>query len=47
MRRGFACLVCLWLAGCAIFEQTPQDVQQKLANPTKGRLFERDSSERQ
>ena len=30
------------LAGCAVFEQTPEDVQQKLSQPTKGRLYERD-----
>ena len=28
-----------WLAGCAAFEQTPGDVQQKLAEPTKGQLY--------
>ena len=30
------------LAGCATFEQTPEDVQNKLSNPTKGHLYERD-----
>jgi hypothetical protein len=29
----------VWLAGCAAFEQTPQDVQQKLADPTSGKLY--------
>jgi hypothetical protein len=29
-------------AGCAVFEQTPEDVQNKLSNPTKGHLYERD-----
>ncbi len=28
-----------WLAGCAAFEQTPGDVQQKLSDPTKGKLY--------
>ncbi len=34
----------LWLrlAGCATFEQTPEDLQRKLSNPTKGHLYERD-----
>ena len=30
------------LAGCATFEQTPEDVQHKLSNPTGGHLYERD-----
>ena len=30
------------LAGCATFEQTPEDVQRKLADPTRGHLYERD-----
>ena len=34
--------VWLLLAGCAAFEQTPEDVQQKLTAPTKGHLYERD-----
>lgn len=33
----------LWtLAGCATFETTPEDVHEKLTNPTKGHLYERD-----
>jgi hypothetical protein len=28
--------------GCATFEQTPEDVENKLSNPTKGHLYERD-----
>jgi len=30
------------VAGCAVFEQTPEDVQKKLSQPTKGQLYERD-----
>ena len=30
------------LAGCAAFEQSPEDVQRKLSDPTKGHLYERD-----
>jgi hypothetical protein len=38
--------VCLiLLAGCAAFEQTPEDVQKKLAEPTKGQLYERNPLE--
>jgi hypothetical protein len=33
------------LAGCAVFEQTPADVQQKFSEPTKGHLYERDPLE--
>ena len=33
------------LTGCAVFEQTPEDVQHKLSQPTKGRLYERDPDE--
>jgi hypothetical protein len=29
-------------AGCAVFEQTPEDMQNKLGNATKGQLYERD-----
>lgn len=32
----------LGLSGCAVFEQTPEDVQRKLSNPTSGQLYERD-----
>lgn len=30
-----------WLVGCAAFEQTPDDLQKKIASPTKGQLYER------
>jgi uncharacterized lipoprotein YmbA len=30
-----------WLAGCAAFEQTPDDLQRKISSPTKGHLYER------
>jgi hypothetical protein len=30
------------MAGCAVFEQTPEDMQNKLGNATKGQLYERD-----
>jgi len=30
------------LLGCAAFETTPDDVKQKLSDPTKGHLYERD-----
>lgn len=32
----------LALTGCAVFEQTPEDIQQKLTNPGSGQLYERD-----
>ena len=32
----------LGLAGCATFEQTPEDLQRKLSHPTEGHLYERD-----
>ena len=37
-------LLGLWLglAGCAMFEQTPEDLQRKLSHPTQGHLEERD-----
>lgn len=35
----------LVLAGCAAFEQSPDDVQKKLAEPTKGQFYERDPLE--
>ena len=38
-------LVGLWvllLAGCAAFEQTPEDLQKKISEPTRGQLYERD-----
>jgi len=35
-------LCLIFLMGCAAFEQTPQDVQKKLSDPTKGKLYERD-----
>ena len=30
------------LAGCAAFEQTPDDISKKITQPTKGHLYERD-----
>jgi hypothetical protein len=30
------------LVGCATFEQSPVDVENKLGNATKGQLYERD-----
>lgn len=36
---GF-CLVVL--TGCAAFEQSPDDISKKLADPTRGQLYERD-----
>ena len=30
------------VAGCAVFEQTPDDLQKKLSESTHGRLYERD-----
>jgi len=41
MRWLSLCLFLL-LGGCAAFEQSPEDVQNKLTNPTKGHLYERD-----
>jgi hypothetical protein len=35
----------VFLAGCATFEQTPQDIEKKLSDPTKGHLYERDPLE--
>jgi hypothetical protein len=32
----------LGLAGCATFEQTPEDLGHKLSHPTEGHLYERD-----
>ena len=32
-------LLLLSLVGCAVFEQTPEDVQQKVTEPTKGKLY--------
>jgi len=32
----------LLLAGCAAFESSPEDIQRKLSDPTKGHLYERD-----
>ena len=29
------------LAGCAAFEQSPEDLQKKIANPTGGHFVER------
>jgi hypothetical protein len=41
--RWFALAVFVMLAaGCAVFEQTPEDMQNKLGNATKGQLYECD-----
>jgi len=34
--------VWLLMAGCATFESSPEEVQQKLSDPTRGHLYERD-----
>jgi len=39
-----AALVSL-VAGCAAFEQTPDDLQKKLSESTHGHLYERDPLE--
>ncbi len=42
--KKWLCVVALaWLAGCAAFEQTPDDLQKKISSPTKGHLYERDT----
>ncbi len=33
------------LAGCATFEETPQDVEKRLADPTRGHLYQPDSDQ--
>jgi len=33
------------LAGCATFEETPQDIEKRLADPTKGHLYDPDQDE--
>jgi hypothetical protein len=40
--RWLLVVVMALLVGCATFEQTPEDLQKKLSNPTKGQLYERD-----
>lgn len=42
MRMLLMALCVVLLAGCAAFEQTPEDVQKKLSDPTGGHLYERD-----
>jgi hypothetical protein len=46
MNAFLAGLLVLLLAGCAAFEQTPADLEKKLSDPTRGRLYERDPLER-
>ena len=41
MRTVLAILLAVALAGCAVFEQTPEDVKNKLADPTQGQLYQR------
>lgn len=45
MMRLILALGVILLAGCAAFEQTPEDLQKKLNGPTKGQLYERDPLE--
>jgi hypothetical protein len=46
MKTILSVLLLAFLAGCAVFEQTPEDVQRKLTTEsTKGRLYERDPLE--
>jgi hypothetical protein len=33
------------VAGCATFEQTPEDLEKKLSDPTRGHLYERNPLE--
>ncbi len=42
---GLLVLCLILLTGCAVFEQTPDDVQKKLTDPTAGQLYERDPME--
>ena len=42
MKTIFLCLFACLMVSCATFEQTPEDVQKKLSEPTRGRLYERD-----
>jgi hypothetical protein len=45
-RLSMRLLLLIWglvvLVGCAAFETSPEDVKQKLSDPTKGHLYERD-----
>jgi hypothetical protein len=45
MKTLAGALLLLLLCGCAAIEQTPEDIQRKLSEPTKGRLYERDPLE--
>jgi hypothetical protein len=42
MRTSLLAVWLILMSGCAAFEQTPEDVQKKLTDPTKGQLYERD-----
>jgi hypothetical protein len=42
MKTMLCVLTTLFLLGCATFEQTPGDVQDKISQPTKGHFYERD-----
>jgi hypothetical protein len=42
MRKLLLAVGLVLLTGCAAFEQTPEDIQHKLSEPTKGHLYERD-----
>ena len=39
MRTILLALSLITLAGCAAFEQTPDDVQRKISQPAKGQLY--------
>jgi hypothetical protein len=39
MRTILLALSLLTLVGCAAFEQTPDDLQRKISEPTKGQLY--------
>ena len=45
MRLLLMALCLVLLAGCQAFEQTPDDVQKKLMDPTSGHLYEPDPME--
>lgn len=38
-------LLLMLVTGCAAFEQSPEDIKEKLADPAGGRLYERDPLE--
>jgi hypothetical protein len=44
MKTIFLLIVVAALAGCSVFEQTPDDLHEKITNPTRGHLVEPDTS---